>query len=415
MKIQSVHAREIYDARGIPTIECMVELENGAIVSASVPTGVSKSSFEAYELRDGGERLQGLGVRKAVAYINDELAPLFKEQEPDCVQADLLLLERDGTLHKQRYGSNTLLALSMALYRAHALVEGLELYEFIGQVCGFDAVSLPIPIFTVLHGGMQAENGLCVQEFLLVPFGAKTVRHALEIQASAQYTLKTVLHNQGKQVVYGSGGGIVTPFRDEKEALDTLMMVVQLVEAQEGEGLMIALDVAASHLYDRGHNVYMWRGEQIAAETLISWYESLVSQYPIYAIIDGMSEHDSAGWSALYEQLSDRTLLLGDDLCATHSERIVSALEQGFVDGVVIKPNQIGTITETLQAIKTCYEHDKRVVVSQRFGETNDTFIVDLAVGVSAAGLKAGPLNRGEQVAKYNRLMEIEACLIAEL
>ena len=276
-------------------------------------------------------------------------------------------------------------------------------------------MSLPVPLFNVINGGLHGESGLCVEEMLLVPFGAKTVQHALEIGASAQQLLKTALHNQGKAVVYGDGGGVATPFRDEKEALDLLMMVIQLVEAQEGEGLMIALDVAASQLYDRVHNTYVWRGEQIMTDTLLSWYELLVSTYPIYAIEDGMSEHDISGWQALYENFSDRTLLFADDLCATNVERIATAIERNVMDGVVIKPNQIGTVTEALQAIRFCYEHNKRVIVSHRIGETNDTFIVDLAVGVSAAGLKAGALNRGEYVAKYNRLMEIESQLLKAL
>ncbi len=415
MKIKNIYAHEIFDARGFPTVECCVVLENESKYSASVPTGTSKSSFEAYELRDGGERLSGLGVHKAIAHINNELGPLFIGQEPDCVQADLTLLERDGTTTKQRYGANTLLGLSMALYRAHAAVEGLELYEFIGQICGFDSVSLPVPMFNVINGGMHAESGLSVQELMLVPFGAKTVRHALEIESSAQQLIKAALHNQGKRVVYSDEGGIATVFRDEKEALDLLMMVIQLIEAQEGEGLMIALDVAASQLYDRIHNVYVWRGEKIMTDTLLNWYDSLVATYPIYAIEDGMSEHDLDGWQAMYEHFSDRTLLFGDDLCATNVERIAQALERNVIDGVIIKPNQIGTVTETLQAVKFCYEHNKRVIVSHRSGETNDTFIVDLAVGVSATGLKAGALNQGERVAKYNRLMEIESLLLKEL
>lgn len=415
MKIKNIHALEIFDGRGNPTIECRVQLENDALFSASVPTGTSKGSFEALEMRDGGDRLNGLGVSKAVSLINTELGKLFIGQEPDCVQADLTLLERDGTPHKQRYGANTLLALSMALYRAHAATEGLALYEFIAQICGFDSVSLPIPMVNVINGGVHADSGLCIQECMLVPFGAKTVHHALEIITSAQTLLKSALHNQGKPVVYGDEGGIATPFRDEKEALDLLMMVVQLVEAQEGEGLMIALDVAASQLYDRTHNAYLWRGEHIMTDTLLSWYDSLVSTYPIYAIEDGMSEHDLPGWRALYENFSERTLLFGDDLCVTNPERIALALEQDVIDGVIIKPNQIGTVTEALQAVKFCYEHDKRVIVSHRSGETNDDFIVDFAVGVSASGIKAGALNRGERVAKYNRLMEIESLLIKEL
>ncbi len=415
MKIKTIYAHEIFDARGFPTVECCVVLENDAKFTASVPTGTSKGSYEAHELRDAGDRLGGLGVHKSIEFINNELGPLFVGEEPDCVQADLTLLERDGTQNKQRYGANTLLGLSMALYRAHAAVEGLELYEFIGQVCGFDSVSLPVPMFNVINGGAHADSGLSIQEMMLVPFGAKTVRHALEVEASAQILLKAALHNQGKRVVYGDEGGIATQFRDEKEALDLLMMVIQLIEAQEGEGLMIALDVAASQLYDRTHNVYVWRGEKIMTDTLLNWYASLLSSYPIYAIEDGMSEHDVSGWKAMYEQFSDSTLLLGDDLCATNVERIAQAIEHEIIDGVIIKPNQIGTITETLQAVKFCYEHNKRVIVSHRSGETNDTFIVDLAVGVSASGLKAGALNRGERVAKYNRLMEIESLLLKEL
>jgi len=411
MKIKSIYAREIFDAHGIPALECLVRLENDVVVAASV--SVTQHVSAAHEMHDGGDHVSG--IRRAVAYINNELGPLFVGKEPDCVNADLLLIERDGTPNKQYYGAQTLFALSMVLYRAHALVEGLALYEFIGQICGFDSVSLPIPLFNVINGGMQSESGLCVQELLLVPFGAKTVSHALDIECAAQQLLKTTLHNQGRRVVYGGAGGIVTQFRDEKEALDLLMMVIQLIEAQEGEGLMIALDVAASQFYDSTHNVYVWRSEQIVADTLISWYEALLSTYPIYAIEDGMSAQDTEGWRALYEQLSDRTLLFGDELCATNAERIAIALEQHSIDGVVITLQRAGTVTEVLQAIKLCYEHNKRVIVAHGAGETNDSFMVDLAVGVSAAGLKAGPLNRGEYVAKYNRLMEIESLLLKEL
>jgi len=206
MKIKTIYAREIFDARGLPTLECCVVLENNAQYVASVPTGVSKGSFEAHELRDGGDRLGGLGVHTSIAHINNELGSLFIGAEPDGVQTDLILLERDGTPNKQRYGANTLLALSMALYRAHAAVEGLELYELIGQLCGFNSVSLPVPLFDVISGGAQAESGLSVQELMLVPFGAKTVRHALEIAASAQQLLKTALLNQGKRVIIGDTG-----------------------------------------------------------------------------------------------------------------------------------------------------------------------------------------------------------------
>jgi enolase len=300
MKIKTIFAQEIFDGRGIPTIQCSVQLENNTLFAASVPSGTSKGSFEAYELRDGGNKFQGMGVSQAVSIIHTELRPLLQGKELDCIEIDLMLIQQDNTPQKHRFGANTLLALSMALYRAHAAIEGLELYEFIAQVCGFDSVSVPIPMANIINGGVHADSGLCIQECMLVPFGAKTTRHALEIINAAQSLLKTALHEQGKPIVYGLEGGIATPFRDEKEALDLLMTVIQLIEAQEGEGLMIAVDIAASQLYDRTHNAYIWRSEHIMTDTLLSWYDSLVSNYPIYAIEDGMSEHDLHGWKALY-------------------------------------------------------------------------------------------------------------------
>jgi enolase len=412
MIIKALHAREIFDARGAPTIECVVTLDSGVHVVSSVPSGTSRGMHEAVELRDDTPRLMGMGVKKAVAIINNDLAPIFIGKEPDCVQADADMLQLDGTDNKKRLGSNTMLAVSMVLYRAHALAEDLPLYAFIAYVCGFEKIVLPIPMFNLINGGMHAYNGLPIQEHMLVPLGTLSMTHAIELGAASHMILKDTLFNDGRSTVVGDEGGFACLFADETEALDLLMNVREEIETRFDSKMALALDVAASHLYDSEQQVYEWHGEYITADALINVYAALAEAYPLYALEDGLNEVDWSGWQQLHARIGEKTMIVGDDLCVTEPTRIAHGIEQGVLGGVVIKPNQIGTVTEALQAVKLCKQHNIAVIASHRSGETNDHFIADFAAGISATHIKAGGFTRGECMAKYNRLLAIEQELL---
>ena len=423
MIIKTLHAREIFDAQGCPTIECTVVLDSGAAVVSSVPRGASRGVHEAIELRDQDERLMGMGVTKAVALINTELAPLFVGKEPDCVQADEAMIQLDGTQAshkaspgrlqtKETLGANTMLAVSMAMYRAHAVSENIPLYMFIAYLCGFKDITLPIPMFNMINGGMHAYNGLPIQEHLLVPLGVRTMAHAVDIAAQCMMRMRQMIRDEGKSTAVGDEGGFACHFAHEKEALDLLMRAVNNLE-QTGDGVMaIALDCAASHLYDAQNNMYRWRDEFLSTDALIALYAQLADDYPLYALEDGLNETDYTGWQKLNEQLGATTMLIADDMCVTNPTRIAHEIERNIFSAVIIKPNQIGTVTEALQAVKVCQEHNREVIVSHRSTETNDDFIADFAVGVSAMHIKAGGLTRGEHMAKYNRLLAIEQELL---
>jgi len=408
----AIHAREILDSRGFPTIECTIKLENNIRVVSCVPSGASRGMHEAFELRDGGTRLAGLGVQKAVAIINEKLAPLFVGKEPECIRADEQLLALDGTENKQNLGANTMLAVSMAMYRAHAAASGVPLYELIAQACGFETVGLPVPMCNVINGGLHADSNLQIQEFMIIPFGMQTLHETIDAGITFFYALKSIARAHGKEVAYGDEGGISCHFTDEQEALDILMATIAVTEGSIDGGILIALDAAASRLYDAEQNLYNWQGKKITSHELIDWYGRIAQEYPLYALEDGMSEIDWKGWSYMREQLGEKMHIIGDDIFVTNPERIWEGIERDIVDGVIIKPNQIGTVTETLQAVALCKEYDKKVIVSHRSGETNDDFIADLAVGVSATHIKAGGFARGERMAKYNRLLAIEEELL---
>jgi enolase len=412
MKIISVAAREIYDSRGNPTIECTVELENGKRAKASVPSGMSRGTHEAFELRDGGIRLMGQGVQKAVQAIETVIAPALMGHDVNFIQVDALLRELDGTENKSVLGGNTILAVSMAVCRAQAIAEQVELYELMAYLCEFETVSLSYPMFNMINGGAHASNHLQVQEFMVIPVGINSFHAAMEAGSDFFHILKKLLEQKGYSTAVGDEGGFAPAFDHEQQALDFLMETIEYMQHEYGISMMIALDVAASQFYDKKMKMYHWQGKLVSSDEMIDWYKKLAETYPLYAIEDGLAEDDWQGWVNLYDALGSKIAIVGDDLFATNAERIYQGIDANVANTVIIKPNQVGTVTEALQAIKLCKAHGKNVIVSHRSGETNDSFIADLAVAASAGQIKAGGLSRGERLAKYNRLLEIENQLL---
>jgi len=410
MTIQDIHAREIFDSRGIPTLECDLFLSDGIMVTASVPSGISRGKYEAVELRDGGDRLMGLGVQKAVSVIEDIISPILIDREPDIVTFDLELLDFDGTNNKSHLGANAMLAVSIAVCKAQAYREGFELYEFIAHVSQYSAIALPCPMFNFLGGGLHADNNFPIQELLIVPTKQFSFYDAYNTGVEIYHVLKEILRVRGKTTSVGYEGCFVSSFKDEYEAFDILMEAIN--KSAVGNNVMISLDVAASHLYNPETGCYKWFGKEIASQELLEWYTDLIIRYPIYSIEDGLRQEDWNGWMDMKQALAPYVQLVGDDLFVTDAQRIWHGIESDCATTALIKPNQIGTVTETLQAIKLCKENDLEVIVSHRSGETNDSFIADLAVGVSAQFIKAGGCSRGERVAKYNRLLHIEQDLM---
>lgn len=415
MKIERIIAREIFDSRGYPTIECVITLEDGYTVTSSVPSGKSCSAFEAVELRDGGQRLMGKGVLKAIENIEQIIAPAFRGKEPDIITMDIMMIEMDGTPDKSNFGANAMLAMSIALLKAQAAIEALEPYELIAHLCGFDAISLPLPMFNMINGGAHSHNKLRIQEFLVVPVDVPSFRVAMESAVVLYHELESLLIQNGKGIAVGDEGGFACDFKDDVEALDYLAEAITMCAGKTKGSFVLALDVAASQFYDVDTKMYDWAGKKLTSDQMISFYEELVKKYPIYSIEDGLSEHDWDGWKLMTQRLASTVQLVADDIFATNNERIWQGIEQEVATACIIKPNQIGTITETLQAIKLCKENGLNVIVSHRSGETNDTFIADLAVGASAGHLKAGAPCRGERLAKYNHLLRIEDELVLNM
>jgi len=413
MKIKRVHAREIYDSRGWPTVQCEVWLDDGSVFSGYAPAGLSKSSYEARELRDGDKRLWGKGVRKAVENINDVISPVLVGKEPIATDLDYMLITLDGTPDKSHLGANAMIATSMALYRAYAHDQGIELYELIAFLIGAQSVSIPCPMFNIINGGRHAENTLNVQEFMYAPLSAETLREGIDSAIALFHEIKHILRKQGVFFGIGDEGGITAPFDDPRTALDVMMQALEKVSIGSEAGVgAIALDVAATQFYDSNKKRYIVNGNPLTSEELIVFYKELVKTYPIYSIEDGMAEDDWEGWVAMYEALSDEVQLAADDILATNPERLVQIAEQNCATAMVIKPNQIGTVTEALELVNACKSNNLNTIVSHRSGETEDSFIADFAVGTSAGQLKAGGVCRSERMAKYNRLLAIEDILL---
>lgn len=411
MKITKVVGREIYDSRGWPTVQCEIELDGKQWVQASVPSGMSRGAHEAVELRDGGKRLWGRGVIRAVEHIEYVIAPMLVGQEPDMLVIDAKLRELDGTKDKSHLGSNTLLAVSMAACRAQALQENLELYELIAHLLGIETVTMPFPQFNMINGGIHAHNNVPIQEFILVPVGMHNFRDSMEFSVGLFHELKALLERYGRQSDVGDEGGFA-PLVTIDEALLCLCEVMQRLSDNGESRAVIALDIAASQLYDSTTRLYTIGEQQYTTEELIAWYQQLVDTYPIYSLEDPLAEDDWEGWGMLTERLGEIVQVVADDLCVTNLNRIQRAIREKCMSAVIIKPNQVGTISEVLEAIQLCRAHHINTIISHRSGETNDAFIADLAVGSGSGQIKAGSCCRGERVAKYNRLLTIEDSLL---
>lgn len=407
MKIADIRAREIFDSRGIPTIECELVLDNGYAVVASVPSGISRGMHEAVELRDGGDRLMGLGVQRCVTIIENIISPMLTGMEPHVVTIDSELLALDGTDDKSHLGANTILAVSIATCKAQAYQDGMTVYDLVASLIESEDIALPCPMFNLFGGGAHANNNSMIQEHLIVPVGASSFFDAIDIGAAVFHSTRELLQKKGKSTAVGYEGEFVPTFDNDIEAFDFAMEAIERAGVGPSS-VMLAIDVAASQFYSTTTGMYHMRGKQLSAQDLIAWYVELANAYPLYSIEDGLRENDWDNWKNMKHALGGAVKLIGDDIFVTNPQRIWHGIENDVATGVLIKPNQIGTITETLQAVALCNDSDWDVIVSHRSGETNDSFIADFAVGVSATCLKAGGFARGERIAKYNRLLAIE-------
>ncbi len=405
--IVEVRAREVLDSRGNPTVEAEVELESGAVGRAMVPSGASTGKFEALELRDGGPRYLGKGVLRAVANIKDRIAPeVVGFDALDQVAVDRAMLALDGTPNKAGLGANAVLAVSLATARAAAEALGLPLWRYLGGVQG---AVLPVPLMNVINGGVHADNGLDVQEFMLVPLGFSRFSEALRAGVEVFHHLKKVLKERGYATNVGDEGGFAPALERNEEALELLLQAIERAGYRPGKEVALALDAAASEFYQGGR--YLFEGQERSAEELIEVYEGWVERYPIVSLEDGLAEEDWAGWRLLTERLGQKIQLVGDDLFVTNPARLERGIQEGVANAILIKPNQIGTLSETLETIRLAHRAGYRTVISHRSGETEDPFIADLAVAVNAGQIKTGSASRSERIAKYNQLLRIEEAL----
>jgi enolase len=406
-EIRSLHAREILDSRGNPTVEVEVWLDSGAFGRAMVPSGASTGKREAVELRDEDPaRYLGKGVRRAVQNVNDVIAPEIEGMEAsEQASLDRALLELDGTPNKSGLGANAILGVSLAAARAAADESGLPLYQYLG---GPGGRLLPVPLMNVLNGGAHADNGLDVQEFMVVPAGAGSFSEALRIGAEIFHTLRRLLRDQGLSTGVGDEGGFAPTLGGNEAALDFLMRAIERAGYRAGEDVLLALDVAASEFGEHGR--YRLRADRTekSSEEMIAFYELLLGRYPICSIEDGLGEDDREGWSALTRRLGARVQLVGDDLFVTNPAILQEGIRHGLANAVLVKVNQVGTLTETLEAVELAKRAGYGTIISHRSGETEDSFVADLAVGVNAGQIKTGSLSRGERTAKYNQLLRIE-------
>ena len=404
-EIIDVWAREILDSRGNPTVEVEVFLESGAWGRMSVPSGASTGEREALELRDqDASRYHGKGVRRAVDNVNEIIAPELIGMDPfDQVLIDNLLLELDGTENKSRLGANAILGVSLAVAKAAANELGLPLYRYIG---GVNAKVLPVPMMNVLNGGVHADNNVDIQEFMIMPVGAASFAEALRMASETFHVLKKVLKDKGYNTNVGDEGGFAPNLKSNKEALDLLVEAIEKAGYVAGEDIVIALDAASSSFYAYGK--YRFEGRELTSDEMIKWYEEVIGEYPIVSLEDGLAENDWEGWKRLTEALGEEIMLVGDDLFVTNVKYIQKGITEGIANAVLIKLNQIGTLTETLDAIELATRAGYKVVISHRSGETEDTTIADLAVAVNAGFIKTGSLSRTDRICKYNQLLRIE-------
>jgi enolase len=411
-QIEHVHGRQILDSRGNPTVEVELSLQSGAWGRAAVPSGASTGEFEATELRDGGPDWMGKGVQKAVDNINGEIATAVRGQDGSNQAAlDRLLINLDGTPNKSRLGANAILAVSLAVAQAAAAEQREPLWRYLG---GETAHVLPVPMMNVLNGGAHADNRVDFQEFMIVPAGARSFSEALRMGVEVFHNLKKTLHDRGLSTAVGDEGGFAPDLDSNEEALEMLVAGIKAAGYIPGEQVAIALDPAVSELYRNGSYVLEHEGRTLSADQLASYWSDLAGRYPIISLEDGMAEEDWSGWTTLTDRLGNRLQLVGDDLFVTNTQRLKRGIDTGVGNSILIKVNQIGTLTETLAAVRMAREAGYAVVMSHRSGETEDVAIADLAVASSCGQIKTGAPSRSDRVAKYNQLLRIEEALGAE-
>ncbi len=404
--IIDINGREILDSRGNPTVEVDVTLEDGSLGRAAVPSGASTGAHEAHELRDGGERYGGKGVREAVHAINGEIMDALSGFDAeDQTEIDDILCELDGTANKSRLGANATLGVSLAVAKAAADATALPLYRYIG---GVGARVLPAPMMNILNGGAHADNPIDIQEFMIMPLGAPTFAEALRTGAEIFHALKSGLKAAGHNTNVGDEGGFAPNLSSTRDALDFIMKAIEAAGFAAGEDVFIALDAASTEFYRDGAYHLEGEGKTLDAEGMANYYGDLVSNYPIVSIEDGLAEDDWDGWALLTERLGDDCQLVGDDLFVTNEARLVEGVERGCANSILVKVNQIGTLTETLAAVETAHRAGYTAVMSHRSGETEDATIADLAVATNCGQIKTGSLARADRTAKYNQLLRIE-------
>jgi enolase len=404
--IERIHARQIFDSRGNPTVEVEVELDSGASGRAAVPSGASTGEFEATELRDGGDAWNGKGVMKAVGNVNGDIAAaLVGARATEQGAIDRTLIDLDGTPNKSRLGANAILGVSLAVARAAANEASQPLYRFLG---GAEANVLPVPMMNVLNGGAHADNSVDLQEFVVMPSGARSFTEAMRIGTEVFHALKRTLADRGLATTVGDEGGFAPDLDSNEQALEVLVAGVEAAGYRPGEDVHIALDPATSELYESGSYVLEHEGRTLSPAEMTDFWAGICDRYPVVSIEDGMDEEDWDGWAALTERLGDRCQLVGDDLFVTNPERLRRGIDAGVANSILIKVNQIGTLTETLEAISMACEAGYTAVMSHRSGETEDTTIADLAVATGVGQIKTGAPSRSDRVAKYNQLLRIE-------
>ena len=408
MQIKQIKAREVLDSRGNPTIEVDCVLQNGAAGRAIVPSGASTGEHEALELRDGdAKRYFGKGVLKAVEHVNEQLSPTLAGEDATMQsRIDQIMLSMDGTKNKAKLGANAILGVSMAVARAAAQAHGLPLYRYIG---GIQAQTLPVPMMNIVNGGVHADNSVDFQEFMIMPIGASGFSDALRMGAEIFHTLKKILKEAGHSTAVGDEGGFAPNLKKDEEAIELILKAIEKAGYTPGEQVGIALDTASSELFNDGKYVFKKSdGSKKTSEEMVELFSGWVERYPILSIEDGLSEDDWDGWALLTRELGEKVQLVGDDLFVTSTERLARGMGSGVANAILIKVNQIGTLTETMDAIEMASRAGYGVVISHRSGESEDTFIADLAVGTNAGQIKTGSLSRTDRIAKYNQLLRIE-------
>ncbi|MFO7824451.1 MAG: phosphopyruvate hydratase [Cyclobacterium sp.] len=408
--IQSIHARQILDSRGNPTVEVDVFTENGAFGRAAVPSGASTGVHEAVELRDGDKNIyMGKGVLKAVANVNDLIAPeligfdVFEQN-----QIDQIMLSLDGTKNKSKLGANAILGVSLAVAKAAAMESGQPLYRYIG---GVNANTLPVPMMNILNGGSHADNGIDFQEFMVMPAGASSFSESLRMGAQIFHELKAVLKSKGLSTNVGDEGGFAPDLKNNVEAIEVVLQAIEKAGFRPGEDVFIAMDPASSEFYDEEKGLYVFKkstGDELTSEQMANYWTEWVNKYPIKSIEDGMQEDDWKGWKMMTEAVGDKIQIVGDDLFVTNVERLQKGIDENIANALLVKVNQIGSLTETINAVDLCHRNKYKSVMSHRSGETEDSTIADLAVALNTGQIKTGSASRSDRMAKYNQLLRIE-------